>query len=31
VRGVFLMVVVMAGPGTAKRVVRLGQTGAKAG
>jgi ribose transport system permease protein len=26
VRGVFLMVVVMAGPGTAKRVVRLGQT-----
>jgi len=26
VRGVFLMVVVMAGPGTAKRIVRLGQT-----
>ena len=26
VRGVFLMVVVMAGPGTARRVVRLGQT-----
>jgi len=26
VRGVFLMVVVMAGPGTAKRVVKLAQT-----
>ena len=26
VRGVFLMVVVMAGPGTARRVARLGQT-----
>ncbi len=31
VRGVFLMVVVMAGPGTAKRVVRLAQTSAKTG
>ena len=26
VRGVFLLIVVMAGPGTARRVVRLGQT-----
>ena len=31
VRGVFLMVVVMAGPGTARRVIRLGQTAAKTG
>jgi ribose transport system permease protein len=31
VRGVFLMVVVMAGPGTAKRVARLREAGAEIG